>query len=171
MFYRAAAEGATRRCPEGPTNREKSTGKIMPVYECYSPKGLLTKSRKAKIAEEITGIHCNATGALELWVNVVFLQLPEGECLVAGKPATHSYIFGLIRTGRDVETRQAMMRQFSQMWTRITGQSQAHLWVSLSEVDAANVMDAGLIVPEPGHEDEWLEENRARLAELGITAA
>jgi phenylpyruvate tautomerase PptA (4-oxalocrotonate tautomerase family) len=26
----------------------------MPVYQCYSPKGLLTKSVKAKIAAEIT---------------------------------------------------------------------------------------------------------------------
>jgi phenylpyruvate tautomerase PptA (4-oxalocrotonate tautomerase family) len=35
----------------------------MPIYQCYSPQGLLTKSAKAEIAEEITSIHCNATGA------------------------------------------------------------------------------------------------------------
>jgi phenylpyruvate tautomerase PptA (4-oxalocrotonate tautomerase family) len=37
----------------------------MPVYQCYSPKGLLTKPAKAKIAEEMTSMCCNATGALE----------------------------------------------------------------------------------------------------------
>jgi hypothetical protein len=31
-------------------------------------------------------------------------------------------------------------------------------------------LEAGLFVAEPGHEPEWFEENRARLAELGITA-
>jgi len=31
-------------------------------------------------------------------------------------------------------------------------------------------MAAGLILPEPGHEQEWFEENRAKLAELGLTA-
>jgi hypothetical protein len=29
-------------------------------------------------------------------------------------------------------------------------------------------MDDGLFIPEPGTEREWFEENRARLAELGI---
>ena len=74
----------------------------MPIYQCYSPQGLLTKSAKAEIAEEITSIHCDATGAPPSLVNVLFRELPEGECLVAGKPATHSYVFGIIRHGRVV---------------------------------------------------------------------
>jgi phenylpyruvate tautomerase PptA (4-oxalocrotonate tautomerase family) len=142
----------------------------MPVYQCYSPKGLLTESAKATIAEEITSIYCNATGAPASWVDVLFHELSEGECFVAGKPATHSYIFVLNRHGRDLETRQAMLRQLTQTWTRNTGQPEAHLWVSLTEIDHANLMKAGLIFPEPGHDHEWFEENRARLAELGVTA-
>jgi hypothetical protein len=35
----------------------------MPVYQCYSPKGLLSNPVKAKIADEITTIPTNATGA------------------------------------------------------------------------------------------------------------
>ena len=142
----------------------------MPVYQCYSPKGLLTKSAKAKIADEITTIHTNATGAPELYVNVLFYEIPEGDCFVARKPSTHSYLFGAIRHGRELETRQAMLREFSRMWTRVTGQSEAEFLVALSESDPANVMEAGLILPEPGHEQEWFDENRARLAELGVTA-
>ena len=57
------------------------------------------------------------------------------------------------------------------MWTRITGQSEAHLWVSLTEIDHTSLMEAGLFFPEPDHDREWFEENRARLAELGITTA
>ena len=143
----------------------------MPVYQCYSPQGLLTKSAKAKIAEETTSIYCNATGASELWVNVLFHEIPEGECFVAGKPATKSYIFSLNRHGRDLETRRTLLRQISQMWIRVTGQSEADLWVSLTEIDHTNVLEAGLFFPEPGHDHDWFEENRARLAELGITSA
>jgi phenylpyruvate tautomerase PptA (4-oxalocrotonate tautomerase family) len=142
----------------------------MPVYQCYSPKGLLTTSAKAKLADEITTIHTSATGAPELYVNVLFHEIPEGDCFVARKPSTHSYVFGLIRHGRDLETRQAMLRDFSRMWTRVTGQSEAELLVALSEVDPANAMEAGLILPEPGHEQQWFVENRARLTELGVTA-
>ena len=57
---------------------------------------------------------------------------PKG-LLIARKPATHSFIFGLIRHGRDLHTRQGMLRDWSQMWTRVTGQSAAELLVALSE--------------------------------------
>ena len=140
----------------------------MPVYQCYSPKGLLTNSVKAKIAEEITAIHCNATGAPELYVNVLFQETSEGDCFVAGQPATHSYIFGGIRHGRDLEVRQGMLRDLSQMWTRLTGQSEAEVFVALNEANPQNVMESGLILPEPGKEQQWFDQNRARLNELGF---
>jgi hypothetical protein len=41
----------------------------------------------------------------------------------------------------------------------------------MTETDHTNVMEAGSLIPAPGHEHEWLDENRARLADLGITAS
>ncbi|MFZ0714282.1 tautomerase family protein [Mycobacterium sp.] len=143
----------------------------MPIYQCYSPKGLLTKSAKAKIAEEMTSLYCDVTGAPASWVKVLFHDLPEGECFSAGKPAAQSLILAINRRGRDLETRRAMLRELSWIWTRNSGQPEADLWISVTEIDPTNVMDAGLFIAEPGHEREWLEENRDRLAELGITAA
>ena len=140
----------------------------MPIYQCYSPKGLLTESAKAKIADEITTIHCNATGAPDLFVNVLFQEIPEGDCFVGRKPSTHSYLMGFIRQGRNLETRQEMLREFTRMWTRVTGQSEGEFLVGLSPSDPANVMEFGLILPESGHEPEWFDENRASLAQLGV---
>jgi phenylpyruvate tautomerase PptA (4-oxalocrotonate tautomerase family) len=140
----------------------------MPVYQCYSPKGLLTESAKTKIAEEMTTMYCNATGALASWVKVLFHELPNGECFAGGKPTTQSLILGINRHGRDLETRRAMLRELSQIWTRNSGQSEAELWISVTETDHTNVMEAGLFIPEPGHEQEWFTENRGRLAEFGI---
>jgi len=142
----------------------------MPVYQFYSPKGLLTESTKTQIAEEVTTMYCNATGALPSWVKVLFQELPEGDCYTGGKPTAQSLILGINRQGRDLESRRATLRQLSQIWTRATGQPEADLWISVTEVDHTNLMDAGLFIPEPGHEHEWFEENRARLAELGIAA-
>jgi phenylpyruvate tautomerase PptA (4-oxalocrotonate tautomerase family) len=103
----------------------------MPIYQCYPPQGLLTKAAKTHIAEEIASIHCNPTGAPRSFVNVLFLELPHGDCFVAGgNPATRSF-----------------------------------------EVDPANAMEAGLILPEPGSEQQWFDHNRDRLTQLGwITA-
>ena len=140
----------------------------MPVYQCYSPKGLLTRTAKTKIAEEMTTMYCDATGAPAAWVKVLFHELPEGDCFTAGKPSTQSLILGSNRQGRSLETRRAMLRQLVQIWTRNSGQPEADLWISITEVDPTNVMDAGLFIPESGHEREWFEENRSRLTELGI---
>jgi phenylpyruvate tautomerase PptA (4-oxalocrotonate tautomerase family) len=141
----------------------------MPVYQCYSPPGLLSQSAKARIADEITTIHTTATGAPESFVNVLFHEIAAGDCFVARKPANNSYLFGAIRHGRDAEIRGTMLREFSRMWSRVTGQCEAEFLVALTEVDPANAMEAGLALPEPGHEQEWFEENRARLAEMGGT--
>lgn len=144
----------------------------MPIYQCYSPKGLLTESAKANIADEMTSLYCNFTGAPPSWVKVLFHEMPDGDCFSAGKPAAQqSLILAINRRGRDLDTRRAMLRQLSQIWTRNSGQPEADLWISVTEIDPTNVLEAGLFIPEPGHEAEWLEENRERLVELGITAA
>ncbi|MEB3022015.1 tautomerase family protein [[Mycobacterium] crassicus] len=130
----------------------------MPVYRCYSPAGLLNRATKSRIAREITAIHTQMTGAPELYVNVLFQEIADGDCFVAGQTAAHSYLFGLIRHGRDLDTRQQMLRQLSRMWTAITGQPESELLVMLTEVDPANAMEAGVVLPEPGHEARWFTE-------------
>jgi len=50
------------------------------------------------------------------------------------------------------------------MWIRVTGQSEAELIdliVSLTETDPANAIEAGLILPEPGREQQWFDHNVA----------
>lgn len=143
----------------------------MPVYQCYSPKGLLTKAAKANIAIEMTSMYSNLAGVPPSWVKVLFHDMPEGEVFAAGKPATQSLILVTTRRGRDLETRRAMLRRLSQIWTRNSGQPEGNLWISLTEIDPTSIIEAGLFIPPAGHEREWLEENRERLAELGITAA
>ena len=78
----------------------------MPIYQCISPEGLLDESARGKLAEEITRIHCDATGVPPSFVNIMFLDMPDGRYFVAGRPSTHSVLNGAIRVGRDLETRQ-----------------------------------------------------------------
>ena len=126
----------------------------MPVYQCYSRNGLLTESAKANIADEMTSMYCNFTGAPPSWVKVMFHEMPEGECFTGGKPESQSLILGINRYGRDLETRRAMLRQLLEIWTRNSGQPEADLWISVTEIDPTNVMEAGLFIPAPGHERE-----------------
>lgn len=136
----------------------------MPIYQCWSPQKLLTGSTKATAAAEITRIHCETTGAPASFVNVVFHEIGSGNCFVGGDLASRSYISGVIRHGRDLDTRQTMLRELSRMWATVTGQPETDLIVVLDEIDPANSLEAGLIVPEPGREREWLDENRSTLS-------
>jgi ribosomal protein L37AE/L43A len=110
------------------TQQKISKRNTMPVWQCYSPKGTLTKSAKAKIADEITTIH-QRHRSTRVVRECSVPRDPEGDAFVARKPSTHSYLFGAGRT-------------------RVTGQSEAEFRVALTESDPANAMEAGLILPE-----------------------
>ena len=140
----------------------------MPIYQCHSPQRLLTKSAKGKIAGEITRIHCEITGERPSFVNVLFLDIPEGTSFNAGQPSSRSFVMGEIRHGHNVATRHALLRNLSQMWTRLTSQSEAELIVGLKETPAENATQPGLIFAEPAQEQQWFDENRAKLAEFGL---
>jgi phenylpyruvate tautomerase PptA (4-oxalocrotonate tautomerase family) len=124
----------------------------MPIYQCFSPAGLLDESTRVKLAEEITRVHCDATGILPSFVNVMFFDLPDGRSFVAGKPSAHSVVTGAIRLGRDLATRQRILKDLSQTWTRVTGQPEEELLISLWENPAENVIEGGSIFPALGQE-------------------
>jgi phenylpyruvate tautomerase PptA (4-oxalocrotonate tautomerase family) len=124
----------------------------MPLYQSISPSGLLDDATREKLAEEITRIHCDATGIPASFVNVLFLDVPAGRYFVAGEPSAHSVLQGAIRFGRDLETRQRILADLSRMWTRLTGQPEEELLISLWENPAENVMEGGSIFPEIGQE-------------------
>jgi phenylpyruvate tautomerase PptA (4-oxalocrotonate tautomerase family) len=140
----------------------------MPIYHCHSPRRLLTESAKGKLSGEITRIHCEATGESPSFVNVLFIDILEGTSFAAGRPSTRSFVFGEIRDGHDLQTRHALLRELSQMWTHCTGQSEAELIVALRETPAENATQAGQIFAPPGHDQQWFDENHAKLAEFGL---
>jgi len=47
----------------------------MPIYQCFSPEGRLDESARSSLAEEITRIHCDATGIPRSYVNVMFTDV------------------------------------------------------------------------------------------------
>jgi len=143
----------------------------MPVYEVHSPEGLLSDDDRQEVTDEITRIHTTATGAPSLFVNVVFTDLPAGRTFADGKPARTSFVIGHIRQGRDVPTRQGMLHDLSDMWTRITGVGETEVILTLIDTDPATSLEYGLIFPDAGQEEQWFEENRDKLIELGIVPA
>jgi phenylpyruvate tautomerase PptA (4-oxalocrotonate tautomerase family) len=138
----------------------------MPFYQCLVPAGSLSADNRSALAEAITEIHCTVTAAPRGFVNVLFVEYDPAAYFTAGKPHRCSVINGNIRAGRDRETRARLLTELSRAWVSITGQSPRSLLIGLNDVDPTSIMEAGLIMPAPGEEAEWLERNQEALGEL-----
>ena len=55
------------------------------------------------------------------------------------------------------------------MWTRLTGQPEGEVLVTVIEVPSENMIEGGRIMPEPGQEQAWLDAISAHLTEVGMT--
>jgi phenylpyruvate tautomerase PptA (4-oxalocrotonate tautomerase family) len=142
----------------------------MPIYQCATSK-TLSPEIKAAIAKEITRIHTEWTGAPEAFVNVVFSDLPLGSHYLAGAVRENgAFINAIVRAGRTLETRQALLKSVSAAWSRLTGQPERDLILKVDEADPATIMEAGLILPRPGDEAAWFEANKAVLGEMHVTS-
>jgi phenylpyruvate tautomerase PptA (4-oxalocrotonate tautomerase family) len=143
----------------------------MPIYQCATARKL-SAAQKDAIAKEITRIHIAWTAAPEAFVNVVFSDLPHGEHFLGGAIREDgALINAIVRAGRTLETRQALLKSISAAWSRLTGQPERNLVLRIEEADPATIMEAGLILPRPGEEAAWFEKNKAALAEAVPAAA
>jgi phenylpyruvate tautomerase PptA (4-oxalocrotonate tautomerase family) len=143
----------------------------MPIYQCATSKAL-SPELKAAIAKEFTRIHVEFTAAPEPFVNIVFSDLPLGSHYLAGAIRENgTLINAIVRAGRTLETRQGLLKSLSAAWSRLTGQPERNLVIRVEEADAATIMEAGLIMPQPGTEGDWLEANKVTLGDTYLNRA
>lgn len=135
----------------------------MPVYTCTAPAGVLDREERSRLAEEITRIHCERTGAPASFVHVHFTDLADGDTFTAGRPSVCAQVVGTIRAGRSQEDKTAMLEELNQAWIEVTGMAQENILVALGEIPASSAMEGGAVMPEPGEEHERLEAVRGRL--------
>jgi len=142
----------------------------MPIYQCATSLALSPET-KAAIAKEFTRIHVESTGAPEPFVNIVFSDLPLGSHYLAGAVRENgTLINAIVRAGRTLKTRQALLTSLSAAWARLTGQPERNLVLRVEEADTATIMEAGLVMPRPGEEAAWFEANKAILGEMQVAA-
>lgn len=120
----------------------------MPYYQFTVPTGGATLQHKAEVAEAMTKVHHEVTGAPTHYVHCSFVEVPPGSIFVAGEPTDGARMVGLIRQGRPAETRARLIHGIADAWCDITGDAKENLAIFLQEMPGANVMEAGVILPE-----------------------
>jgi phenylpyruvate tautomerase PptA (4-oxalocrotonate tautomerase family) len=130
----------------------------MPTYICAAREGLLTKDQKAEIAENITRIHHEVTGAPRFFVQVLFNDLKPSSQFIGGalRSVDQVWISGDIRAGRSQDDKSKLMLDILRAFSRISGVPETDVWVYLNDLPARNMAEFGQVLPEPGGEEAWM---------------
>jgi phenylpyruvate tautomerase PptA (4-oxalocrotonate tautomerase family) len=130
----------------------------MPTYIVSAASGRLSDDAKKRIAEEITRIHNQATGAQSFFAQVIFNEVPQGNHFVGGNPLRSEQIFvhGHIRAGRSAERKRELLEGIVDAISKITSVAKRFVWAYLSELPPAQMIEYGHVLPEPGSEQSRL---------------
>ncbi len=129
----------------------------MPLYMCSSPKNLIAEECKSAIAQELTHIHCDVTGAPSSFVHVFFVTPEEGSDQAVN-------LFGSIRGGRTDDQKTEITSRMSDAVARLAGLDPASVSMGTVDVPAKWAMEGGDIMPEPGEEAAWFAAHAAKAA-------
>ena len=132
----------------------------MPVYRIMSEREAITPGQKAELAEALVEMHLRLAGGARWLVNVVFAEVGPGGVFVGGRPAKRVLIGTSIRSGRSEQVKAALLAEYSALVSRVLGISTSDMIAGLDEINPANVMEAGFILPKVGEEEAWLEKVR-----------
>jgi phenylpyruvate tautomerase PptA (4-oxalocrotonate tautomerase family) len=124
----------------------------VPLYRCMVTEGLTSYDQRAAIAEEVTRIHCEVTGAPATFVHTFFAEDADGEL----PEGTRALIFGSIRAGRMPEQKQRLVSEMKTAVSTILGISEGEAMLATADMPARWVMEGGELLPEPGEEEAWL---------------
>jgi phenylpyruvate tautomerase PptA (4-oxalocrotonate tautomerase family) len=131
----------------------------MPTYTVTVANLSLTAEQENSIAGAITESHQANTGAHGFFAQVLFKAIAAGKHFIGGKICRTSqvYVHGLIRAGRSADAKSNLIKDIAKKVAEIAGLRPEDVWVYLQDIPAAQMVEFGRILPEPGAEQEWLQ--------------
>ena len=129
----------------------------MPTYTVTVANLSLSPQQKSQIAEAITVAHNAQTGAPRFFAQVLFYAANEGNHFVGGRvnTAPQVYVHGLVREGRSIEIKQALMSQMLEEIAQILDITTEDVWIYLQDISPTQMIEFGRFLPAPGDEAEW----------------
>jgi len=104
---------------------------------------------KAELAAEITDVLRTVINSPDDLISVVFHDLPAESTFRAGVPTDEALIFVHIRLGRSDEAVDRLLKAISDVWVRVTGESEDAIELAVQQYPAKFVMRGGVRLPEP----------------------
>ena len=129
----------------------------MPTYFVAVPRGQLDASQKTRIAQGITRVHSETTGAPSYFAQVIFSEVDEGNYFVGGRRLCHRQVFvhGQIRGGRTPESKSALISSMVEAVAEAASVPCTGVWINIVDLQARQMVEFGHVLPEPGGEPAW----------------
>jgi phenylpyruvate tautomerase PptA (4-oxalocrotonate tautomerase family) len=129
----------------------------MPTYRVITANLALTQEQEAEIAAAITRAHHESTGAPAYFAQVFFSPIDKGRHYIGGKlyNVPHLFVHGLIRAGRSADVKSALVKDIATRVHIIAGVGPEDVWVYVQDIAAAQMVEFGRVLPEPGAEESW----------------
>ena len=146
----------------------------MPTYIVMAATGRLSDLEKNQVAQGITRVHNQVTGAQSFFAQVIFQDIAAGNHFVGGAPLKHDHIFvyGHMRAGRSAEVKKQLLMQLVETMTSAARIAKNKVWVYVTDLPAGQMAEYGQVLPEPGTEAQWLAglplEDRQLMEKTGV---
>jgi phenylpyruvate tautomerase PptA (4-oxalocrotonate tautomerase family) len=148
----------------------------MPNYTVHLQTAQSTETARADLARRIAVTHAAATAAPPSFAQVIISPV-AGEHFIGGEPVDPRAVFvhGHIRAGRSTEAKDRLVLAVRDAVRDTLGVPEDLVWVYVSELPAAQMVEFGQVLPVPGSEAVWQaalpDDLRDRLARLDAAAA
>jgi phenylpyruvate tautomerase PptA (4-oxalocrotonate tautomerase family) len=128
----------------------------MPVYTLTTTESTLSSHTKARLAGEIGRIHSEINHVPSTYVNVVYQELPADAVYTGGTPAAPVLVNGWVRDGHNEEETSRLALEIASAVTEFASVTKDRVVVVFQSSPARFAVELGHLLPDPGHEAEWV---------------
>ena len=131
----------------------------MPTYSVTTSNLTLKKETKKIIADGITKIHSEVTGANTYFVQVLFNETSKDDHFMGGKLVTDPQIYlnGQIRAGRPKEVKDQLIDKLKKLLANSLKIDLSNVWVYILDLEPSQMVEYGQVLPISGQEKIWFE--------------
>ncbi|MBU3566739.1 tautomerase family protein [Polynucleobacter alcilacus] len=129
----------------------------MATYSVYYADLSLTTLQKYTLAQAITKIHADVTGAEAYFAQVIFKHLDVHDCFIGGVLLDEPHIFlsGQIRHGRSEQTKKQLLVELEIAIQRVSKLAGHQIWAYIDEIAPGQMIEYGQVLPAVGEDSVW----------------
>ena len=137
----------------------------MPTYTVTNSNFNLSPKQQKNLAEGITKVHNQVTGANTYFAQVIFNKTKKNNHFMGGKKVKEPSLFllGQIRAGRSKKVKDKLILDLKDILVKKSKLDETQIWVYIIDLPSSQMIEYGAVLPESGKESEWFANLPSKL--------